>query len=371
MGGLLLGDYAFLGPEYGGAYRWATWHIMPPLREPSKAQCVEFLPIRYFDTIPTFSRGGPWAADAVLIHTSPPDPHGFVSLGVSVSYPLPIARQAPLVIAEVNERMPRTLGNALLHLSEIDWWVETSHPLVEYPPVPVGEVERRIAAHVAELIPDGATVQIGIGSLPQAIMETLVHKRDLGIHSLLVDHMIGLVEKGVITNARKTLNPGRMDIGEIMGTDHLFRFAHENPIINMEPSSFIHNPMVIARIENFVSINSALEVDLSGQVNAESLGEEQVSGIGGQYDFVEGAYWSPGGKSIIALPSTSGRGAERSRIVPRLAAGTKVTTPRYLTDHVVTEYGVAHLKGKSESERARALIAIAHPKFRDEISAAL
>jgi 4-hydroxybutyrate CoA-transferase len=202
-------------------------------------------------------------------------------------------------------------------------------------------------------------------------METLVHKRDLGIHSLLVDHMIGLVEKGVITNARKTLNPGRMDIGEIMGTDHLFRFAHENPIINMEPSSFIHNPMVIARIENFVSINSALEVDLSGQVNAESLGEEQVSGIGGQYDFVEGAYWSPGGKSIIALPSTSGKGAERSRIVPRLAAGTKVTTPRYLTDHVVTEYGAAHLKGKSESERARALIAIAHPKFRDEISAAL
>lgn len=366
MGGLLLSDYPFCQEAYRDAFRWVTWHIMPPLREPLRRGQVEFIPVRYFDTLWIFGRGGPWAADACLLQTSPPDARGYVSLGVSVSYPLPIAREAPLVIAEVNPRMPRTLGEAHLHLSEIDCWVEADHPLVEYPPARVGEVERRIAAHVAGLIPDGATIQIGIGAIPEAIMEVLPGKRDLGVHSLLVDTMLPLIEQGIITNARKTRNPGRMDVGEIMGTEVLFRFVHDNPAVNMEPSSAIHNPLVIARIERFVSVNSALEVDLTGQVNAESIDGVQVAGIGGAFDFVEGAYWAKGGRSIIALPST-GRGGEVSRIVPRLGEGAKVTIPRHLTDCVVTEYGVAELKGRSVEQRARALARIAHPKFRDEL----
>ncbi len=256
---------------------------------------MDFVPARYFDTVSLFAAGGAWAPDAVLVHTAPPDRGGYLSLGVSVSYPLPAARRAPLVIAQVNPRMPRTLGNAFLHRSQIDCWVEIDHPLVEYPPTPVGEVERRIAGHVAELIPDGATIQVGVGSIPQAIMEALGDKQDLGVHSLLVEHMLPLVEAGVITNRRKRLHPGRMDIGEIMGTARLFAWSHENPAINMEPSDLVHDPHVIGELGDFVSVNSALEVDLLGQVNAESVDGRQVTGIGGQFDFALGRRERPVG----------------------------------------------------------------------------
>jgi acyl-CoA hydrolase len=366
MGGLLLGDYPFVRPEYRDTFRWATFHIMPGLGEDAAGSHVEFIPARYFDTLWIFGPGGPWAADAVLIQTSPPDTAGRLSLGVSTSYPLPLARRAPVVIAEVNHRMPRTLGDSTLDLDRVAAWVETDRPLRPYPGPRVGETERRIAAHVGELIPDGATIQIGIGAVPEAIAGALGDRRDLAVHSLLTEAMLPLIERGVITNARKGRNPGRMDLGEIMGTDALFRFVHEHPMVNMESSSSIHNPRVIATLERFVSINSAIEVDLTGQVNAESIGGRQVAGVGGQYDFVEGAYWAPGGRSIIALPST-GRGGEVSRIVARLAVGAKVTTPRYLTDCVVTEFGRAELRGRSADQRARALVGIAHPRFRSEL----
>ncbi|MBI2544262.1 MAG: acetyl-CoA hydrolase/transferase family protein, partial [Candidatus Rokubacteria bacterium] len=271
------------------------------------------------------------------VHAAPPDRHGYLSLGVSVSYPLPAARQAPLVIAQVNPQMPRTLGNAFLHRSQIDCWAEADSPLVEYPPSPLGSVEREIAARVARLIPDGATIQLGIGSIPQAIMEALGDKRALGVHSLLVDHMLPLIEKGVITNTR---------IGEVMGTRALFDFVHDNPLVRMEPSDIVHDPQVVGRIQDFISINSALEVDLSGQVNAESVGARQLAGIGGQFDFVLGAARAPGGAAIIALPST-GKAGQISRIVARLGAGAGVTTPRYLADWVVTEHGEARLTGLS------------------------
>src|SRR6185503_2982949 len=192
-----------------------------------------------------FAAGGPWAPDAVLVHTAPPDRGGYLSLGVSVSYLLSAARRAPLVIAQVNPRMPRTLGQAFLHHSQVDAWTPVDHPLLEYPPTPVGEVERRIAGHVADLIPDGATVQVGVGSIPQAVMEALAGKKDLGVHSLLVDHMLPLVQTGVITNARKRLPPGRMDVGEIMGTAALYRWCHENRMVNMEPSDVAHDPQVV------------------------------------------------------------------------------------------------------------------------------
>jgi 4-hydroxybutyrate CoA-transferase len=327
---------------------------------------VDFVPARYSDTVSLFAAGGPWAPDAVLVHTAPPDRGGHLSLGVSVSYLLPAARRAPLVIAQVNPRMPRTLGNAFLHRSQVDAWTPVDHPLLEYPPTPVGEVERRIAAYVAELVPDGATLQVGVGSIPQAVMEALAGKKDLGVHSLLVEHMLPLVRSGVITNARKRLHPGRMDVGEIMGTAALFEWSHENPLVNMEPSDLAHDPEVVGTLGDFVSVNSALEVDLLGQVNAESVDGRQVSGIGGQFDFVLGAARAQGGRSIIALPATASRGT-LSRIVARLATGARVTTPRFLADYVVTEHGVAALRGKSDAGRARELLHIADPAFRDRI----
>ena len=357
MGGLLLGDYPFCAPEYRGVFQWVTFHMMPALREPLHRGQVEFLPVRYVDTLAVFGPGGPWAADAVLVHAAPPAGSAELSLGVSTSYPLPLARTAPLVLAEVNHRMPRTGGDSALPLDRVAAWTETDRPLVPYPAPALGEVERRIGAHVAELIPDGATLQVGIGAVPEAVAAALADRRDLGLHSLLVDAMLPLLRAGVVTRSR---------LGEIMGTEALFGFVHDNALIRMEPSSTVHDPRVVATLARFVSVNSAIEVDLTGQVNAESVGDRQVAGIGGQFDFVEGAYWAPGGRSVIALPST-GRGGEVSRIVTRLPAGARVTTPRHLTDCVVTEFGRAELRGRSVDQRARSLMAIAHPRFRDRL----
>src|SRR5215472_10906406 len=314
MGGLRLDDYPFGAAVYAGKLRFATWHHSPRLTEAQARGDVDFVPLRYFDTVSVFAGGGAWAPDAVLVHCAPPDRAGYLSLGVSVSYTLVAARRAPCVIAQINPRMPRTLGNAFLHRSQIDAWVEAEHPLVEYPPTPVGEVERTIARHVAELVPDGATVQVGVGSIPQAVMEALAGKRDLGVHSLLV----------------------------------------------------VHDPEVIGSLGDFVSVNSALEVDLFGQVNAESVDGRQITGIGGQFDFVLGASRASGGRSIIALPST-GRQGKVSRIAGRLPSGARVTTPRFVADYVITEYGTAALRGQSDAGRARAIARIAHPAFREPL----
>jgi acyl-CoA hydrolase len=363
--GVMLGDHAFARPEHA-ALRAATWHMSPRLEDARRRGRVEFVPIRYFDLVTEFVAGGHWAPDCVLVHAAPPDARGYLSLGVSVSVALPAARRAPLVIAQVNPRMPRTLGNGMLHRSQIDAWVEVDEPLLTYPPPAVGNVERGIGAHVAGVIPDGATVQVGIGAIPQAVLEALGDHRDLALHSLLVDAGLTLVERGAVTNMRKRVHRGRMDIAEVMGTRRLFDFAHENPMINMEGSDFVHDPALIASLDRFFAVNSALEIDLTGQVTAESLGVRQIAGVGGQFDFVLGAGRSCGGGAIIALPST-GRDGAVSRIVARLAAGAAVTTPRFLADWVVTEHGVARLRGRGERERATALIAVAHPKYREEL----
>jgi 4-hydroxybutyrate CoA-transferase len=367
MGGLRLDDYPFAAPAYAGKIRFATWHHSPRLAQAQARGDVDFVPLRYFDTVTVFAKGGAWAPDAVIVHCGPPDRAGYLSLGVSVSYSLPAARSAPLVVAQVNPRMPRTLGNAFLHRSQVDCWVEAEHALTEYPPTPVGDVERRIAGHVEALVVDGATVQVGVGSIPQAVMEALSGKKDLGVHSLLVDHMLPLIESGVINNSRKRLHPGRMDVGEIMGTERLFRWAHDNPAINMEPSDIVHDPEVVGTLGDFVSVNSALEVDLLGQINAESVDGRQITGIGGQFDFVLGASRAAGGRSIIALPST-GRQGQVSRIVGRLPAGARVTTPRFVADYVVTEWGVAALRGQSDAGRAREMLRLAHPAFKDALA---
>ena len=283
-----------------------------------------------------------------------------------MSVALAAARRAPLVIAQVNPEMPRTLGNAFLHRSQIDCWVEVDEPLTPYPPTAIGEVERAIGRHVAGLVPDGATVQVGVGAIPQAVLEALGGHRDLSLHSLLVDASVALVERGVVTSGLKRFHRGRMDIGEGMGTRRLFDFMHENPSVSMDSSSFIHDPQTVAQLDRFVAINSALEIDLTGQVTAESLGVRQVAGIGGQFDFVLAASRSRGGAAVIALPST-GRDGTVSRIVRRLQPGAAVTSPRGLADWVVTEHGVAALRGKGERGRAEALITIADPRFREEL----
>src|SRR5215831_3509646 len=363
--GIVLDDHAFARPEHA-ALRAATWHMSTRLEDARRRGRVQFVPIRYFDLVTQFVAGGTWAPDCVLVHCAPPDRNGYLSLGVSVSVALPAARRAPLVIAQVNPSMPRTLGNSVLHRSQIDCWVEVDEPLATYPATPIGQVERAIGRHVAALVPDGATVQVGVGAIPQAVLEALESHRDLAMHSLLVDAAVTLVERGVVTGAAKRLHRGRLDIAEGMGTRRLFAFMHENPLVNMEPSGFVHDPAIVAQIDRFVAINSALEIDLAGQVTAESLGPRQVAGIGGQFDFVLGASRSRGGAAIVALPST-GRDGAASRIVPRLSAGAAVTNPRALADWVVTEHGAAGLRGKGERGRAEALIAVAHPRFREEL----
>jgi 4-hydroxybutyrate CoA-transferase len=363
MGGLHLGDFPFARPD-AAPLRVATWHMSPRLA--AAGSRVEFVPIRYFDLVTEFNRGGRWAPDAVLVHCAPPDARGYLSLGVSVSVSLPAARRAPLVIAQVNPNMPRTRGNSSLHESQVDAWVEVDEPLLEYPPPAVGEVERVIGGAVAELVPDGATVQVGVGAIPQAVLEALDGHRRLALHSLLVDAAVGLVERGAVDNSAKRVHRGRMDIVEVMGTRRLFDFVHDNALVNMETSELVHDPTFVAQLDRFVAINSALEVDLTGQVTAESLGGRQVAGIGGQFDFVLGARQSRGGAAIIALPST-GRDGSVSRVVAQLGAGAAVTTPRFLADWVVTEFGAARLRGLGARERATALIAVAHPRFREEL----
>ena len=369
LGGIHLGDYPWARPEHA-ALRYATWHMSPRLEEARRRGRVEFVPIRYYDLTREFAAGGVWAPDCVLVHTAPPDARGYLSLGVSVGVALPAARRAPLVIAQVNPAMPRTLGNAFLHRSQVDAWVEVDEPLLPYPPTPLGEVERAIGRHVAGLVPDGATVQVGVGSIPQAVLEALVDHRELALHSLLVDSAVTLVERGAVTNALKRVHRGRMDIAEAMGTRRLFDFVRDNALVNMDSSAFVHDPDTVARLDRFVAINSALEVDLTGQVTAESLGPRQVAGIGGQFDFVVGAGRSRGGATVIALPSTGREGAV-SRIVARLSAGAAVTSPRFLAEWVVTEHGAAELRGKGERGRAEALLAVAHPRFQGELERAL
>ena len=368
--GIHLGDFPFARPEHA-ALRVATWHMSPRLEEARRRGRVEFFPLRYFDLIEAFAPGGAFAPDCVVVHVAPPDADGYLSLGVSPSVSLRAARRAPMVIAQVNPQMPRTRGHSVLHRSEIDVWVEVDEPLTPYAPPTVGEVERAIGRNVAALVPDGGVVQVGVGAIPQAVLEALGSHRDLALHSLLVDAAVGLMERGVVTAARKPFHRGRCDIAEAMGTRRLFDAIHDNPLVSMDSSAVIHDPALVARLDRFVSINSALEIDLTGQVTAESLGGRQVAGIGGQFDFVLASSRSAGGASIIALPSTGGRDGGISRIVPKLSAGAAVTTPRFLADWVVTEHGAAHVRGLGETARATALIAVAHSRFRGELEASL
>lgn len=305
--------------------------------------------------------------DVAIIQVSEPDKHGYVSCGVSVDYTLPAAKKAKKVIAQVNKYMPRTLGDTVLHVSEIDSFVENDHPVIELGLPKIGDVEKAIGENCAKLVRDGDTLQLGIGAIPDAVLLFLKDKKDLGIHSEMIsDGVVELIESGVITNEKKTLHRGKTVVTFLMGTQRLYDYADDNPAVSMYPVDYVNDPYIIGKNDNLVSINSCVQVDLMGQVASESVGLTQISGIGGQVDFIRGAKISKGGRSIIAIASTAAKG-KISKIVPFLDHGAAVTTSRSDVDYVVTEYGIAKLQGKTLKDRARALIAIAHPDFQEAL----
>ncbi|MDX9872325.1 MAG: acetyl-CoA hydrolase/transferase C-terminal domain-containing protein [Clostridia bacterium] len=318
----------------------------------------------FFHEIPRLFRQGYLPVDVALIQVTPPDKHGYCSFGISVDYTKPAAGVAKVVIAQVNERMPRTLGDTFVHVSDLDFIVEDTRPLLELPRPKISDIEERIGYHIAQLVEDGSTLQLGIGAIPDAALKFLKDKKNLGIHTeMFSDGVMELVEEGVINNKAKTYHPGKIVSNFLMGTQKLYDFVHDNPIIEIYPVDYTNDPYVIARNPQMVSINSALEIDLTGQVCADTIGSRQYSGVGGQVDFVRGASRSAGGKSIIAMPATA-QGGKTSKIVARLAEGAAVTTSRNEVHYIATEYGVVDLRGKSLRERAQALISIAHPDFR-------
>lgn len=361
------GNAKFCEPGTEGHFRLNSLFVGAQSRPAVKEGRGDFTPCCFSD-VPSLLRE--LTVDAAVIQVSPPDRHGYVSCGVSVDYTLPAAKCAKTVIAQVNRRMPRTLSDTCLHVSEIDCFVEIDHPVLEIPLPKIGEAEKAIGENCAKLVRDGDTLQLGIGAIPDAVLLFLKDKKDLGIHSEMIsDGVVELIENGVITNARKNLHPGKSVVSFLMGTKRLYDYADDNPAVAMYPVDYVNDPYVVGKNDNLVSINSCVQVDFMGQVAAESVGTTQISGIGGQMDFIRGARLSKGGRAVIAIASTAA-GGKISKIVPFLDQGAAVTTSRTDVDYIVTEYGIAHLRGKTLKDRARALISIAHPKFREELAEA-
>jgi acetyl-CoA hydrolase len=366
---LTAGTSAWVTPEASSAFRVNSLFIGPNVRDAVQEGRADFTPV-FLSEIPRLFREGHLPIDVALIAVSPPDEHGYCSYGVEVGVTKPAVESARVVIAEINPRMPRVWGNSFIHISRIDYCVEVDYPLPEFRQGEPAPLYSRIGRHVADLIEDGATLQMGIGAIPNAVLDYLGDKRDLGVHSeMFSDGIIDLVQRGVITGARKTLLPGKLVAGFVLGTERVYRFIHNNPIIELRTTDFTNDPFTISRNDKMVAINAALQVDLTGQVCADSIGTKFYSGVGGQADFIRGAARSKGGKPIIALPSTA-LGGTVSRIVSTLEPGAGVTTSRNDVHYIVTEYGVAYLYGKTVRQRAEALIAVAHPDFRAELAAA-
>ncbi len=365
IGGLQI-SYPYLAEGLEDSFTYRTWQCSPPIRNLLNKGTVKYIPMRQGDVPKVFSRQGKWPIDVAFVQVSPPDNHGYCSLGVSISHSLPTALESGTVIAEVNDQMPRVLGNCFLHISQIDHLVESSRPLLEYPPPKsVGNIDTRIGELVAELIEDGSTIQIGIGTIPEAISRCLGERKNLKFFALGIDNIVDLAEKGALETG-----PGKLILCEILGTKKIFDFVHENAMVEGRSIGGTVNPRVVGNIDKFVSVLSAIEIDLSGQVNAETVNGKQVSAVGGSFDFLQGALFSERGKSIIALSAATPNG-KYSRIVAKLPLGSAVTAPRHCIQYVVTEYGVADLRAKTLGERADALISIAHPDFRDELQNSL
>ena len=366
---LTMGRASHMTPEMEGHFRHNAMFIGANARKAVNEGRADYTPIFLGEIARLFS-DGTLPIDVALIQVSPPDAHGFCSLGVGVDHTLDAARHARHVIAEVNSMMPRTHGDAFLHVRQFNAVVETSRPLMELHVEPGDEITDAIAHNVAELIDDGDTLQMGIGGIPDAVLKDLTDRRGLGVHSeMFADGIVDLIEAGVVTGERKSLHRGKVISGFLLGTKRLFDFVHDNPVVELHPTSYTNDPFVIAQNDNMVAINSAIELDITGQVSSDSIGAIFYSGFGGQTDFIRGASRSRGGKPIIALPSTA-KGGTLSRIVPCLSSCAGVVTTRADVRWVVTEYGSAYLFGKTVRQRARALIDIAHPKFREELERA-
>jgi 4-hydroxybutyrate CoA-transferase len=363
---MTMGKAPYVAPEMEGHFRHNAVFIGGNVRDAINEGRADYTPV-YLSEIEDLFESGAMPLDVALIEVSPPDSHGFCSFGVGVDTTLTAARLARYVVAQVNDQMPRTYGDSFIHVSRIHAIVESSRPLCALTKPEVTEMQVAIARNVAGLIEDGAVLQTGIGGIPDAVLPLLMDRKDLGVHSELVsDGVIPLIDAGVLTGARKNFKPRKIILGFALGTKNLFDYVDNNPIFEFHPTAYTNDPALIARNDNMVAINSALQVDLTGQVCSDSIGTYFYSGIGGQVDFLRGASRSKGGKPIIALSSTA-KGGTISRISPMLAPGAGVVTSRGLIRYVVTEYGVAYLHGKSIRERAKALIEIAHPKFRDEL----
>ncbi len=364
---LTVGTADYVAPGMERHLRVNTLFISDNVRAAVNEGRADFTPC-FLSEIPALFTKGLLPLDVALIHVSPPDEHGFCSFGIEVGITKPAVQAARIVIAEVNERMPRTLGDSFIHLSKIDHIIPVDYRLPEVQMADASPLARQIAHHIAGLIPDGATLQTGIGAIPDAVLHLLGHHKDLGIHTeLFSDGIIDLIERGVITGEKKTLHPGKVIAGFMLGTQRLYDFVHDNPVIELHPTHYVNDPFVIAQNARMTAINSAIEVDLTGQVCADSIGPRLYSGVGGQLDFIYGASRSVGGVPIIALPSTA-LGGKASRIVATLKPGAGVTTSRNHVRFVVTEHGVADLYGKTIRQRAQALIAVAAPEFREDLT---
>ncbi len=362
----------YVAPEMTGHLRVNSMFISPNVRAAVNEGRADFTPV-LLSEFPLLFKNRVLPLDVALIHISPPDENGYCSMGAESGLTISAAEVAKTVIAQVNEQMPRVLGDTKIHIDSISHIVPVNSPLGEYAMGSSGddEVIQEMAKHIAELIPDGATMQLGIGAIPDAVLKYLYDKKDLGVHSELIsDGVIDLVEAGVVNNARKTLHPGKIVCGFLLGTKRLYDWVDNNPLVELHRTEYVNDPFVIVQNDRMVAINSAIEVDLTGQVCADSIGTKMHSAVGGQLDFIYGASRSKGGVPIIALPSTSvlRNGTVVSKIVPTLKHGAGVVTSRNHVRYVVTEFGVADLYGKSVRQRTQALIGIAHPRFREEIT---
>ena len=359
------GDAPYVKPCYQESFRLNALFVGRNVRHAVQQGDADAIPV-FLSDVPLLFLNGVLPLDVALVHVSPPDRHGYCSLGVSIDASLAAVHAAKLVIAQVNPNMPRTHGEGLLHVSKIHALVEVNDPLLETLRPPLTDVEQRIGQHIASIVEDGATLQMGIGAIPDATLAALSNHKDLGIHSeMFSDGVIDLVEKGVINGRKKHTHPEIIVASFLVGSRRLYDFVDDNPLIAMMPSNYVNHTNEISKNPKVTAINSALEIDMSGQVCADSIGQKVYSGVGGQMDFIRGAALSQGGKPIIALPSVTKHGI--SRIVPQLKLGAGVVTTRAHVHYVVTEYGVANLHGKNLRQRAEALAAIAHPDFREEL----
>ncbi|WP_167859259.1 acetyl-CoA hydrolase/transferase family protein [Paenibacillus cymbidii] len=361
------GPFPYGKPEFAGHFRGLSFFLSANARRAwADGWGIDFVPVR-LSAISALIEGDLTPVDVAVLHLSPPDERGYCSIGPYCAYMHAMRKRARLVIGQINRHMPRACGETEVHVSELDYYGELDEPLVAVPPVAFGEVEAQMARHVASLVADGDTIQIGRGGIPQAVVGELGDRRDLGVHSELIsDWIVELTERGVVTGAKKSLHPG-VSVATISdGSQRFYDFVHGNDAVRFMPSEYVNDPRVIALNDNLVSINTAVEVDLTGQINAESVGHRLISGTGGLLDFALGAQSARGGRFIVAMPSTA-LGGSASRIVAALPAGTAVTVPRTLADIVVTEYGIARLRGRTLEQRMQSLIAIAHPSFRETL----